>query len=417
MRRIQRNYSQPFFSKRKRIGGRFLFFYGLLIGVFLLLFYAQFDNLQKYALEVVGMAPTATPFASTLATEALNRYARGDVEGASQLLAQAVSQQPDNVAYLYEYGKLLIDLERSDEAIPLADHALAVAPDDPRGYALKATALMWDDPATAIPIAVNGLEIDDQFAPLHAALAVAYTQIGRYQEALTRAQRAVELDPMDVNARRAYSWPLIYVGQYEQAIQQLEEAISINPYLTSIYFELASYYRIPAINQPAMAVAIYLHILELEPDNAKAYLRLCDTYSAVGEFDQAQGYCESALDIDPTYASAWRGLGQVQYPRRNYEGAIESFNKCVQYGSTEIECWYLRGLSHYILGECDQAWDVLNEALVRAEEQGEGEGILNSINTGLYNVTVNCPGYSAQALPTAVPPTEIPPTPIGGYGS
>ena len=379
--------------------------------------YTQFGRLQYAALDMIGLAPSATPYASTLAERGMDAYSTGNVEQAAVLLGQAVKQQPDTVAYLYEYGKLLIDLDRGTEAIPLADHAMEVAPDDPRGYALKATALMWDDPADAIPIAVNGLETDTDFAPLHAALAVAYTQIGRYQEALTQAQRAIELDPMDVNARRAYSWPLIYVGHYQEAIDQLEQAIAINPYLTNIYFELASYYRIPAINRPEMAVATYLHILQLEPNNAKAYLRLCDTYTNVGEFQQAQGYCEKALDINPKYAEAWKGLGQVQYPRRNYEGAIQSFENCVKYGSTQIECWYLRGLAHYILGQCDQAWSVLNEALVRAEDQNEQQAILDQINTGLYNITVNCAGYANQTLPTEIPPTSIPPTPIGGFGS
>lgn len=392
-----------------------MFLFGLLLGGFFMFYTARFDRLQMAALSMVGMAPTATPFASDMATLGAERYGRGDLAGAAAAFEQAVRAQPNTVSYLYEYGKVLIELDREEESIPLADKIISLAPNDPRGYALKATALMWADPAAAIPIAVNGLEANADFAPLHSALAIAYTNIGRYQEGLVRAQRAVDLAPLDANAHRAYAWPLVYVGRFEQAIDQLEEAISINPYLTSSYFELASYYRIPAINQPEMAVAIYNRILELEPDNAKAYLRLCETYSAEGEFVQGQLFCEQAIEIDPNYGSAYRELGRMQYLRRNYEGSLVSFQRCVDLGATDIECWSLRGLAHYLLGQCDLAWEVLQEALIRAETQNELPATLEQINIGLYNITQKCAGYSNRPLPTAIPPTPIPPTPIGGF--
>lgn len=404
------------FSSRRRSQntGRLLLGFCAFIAVLLFIVYAQFDRFQLAALAAVGIFPTSTPFASTLATDATALYAKGDVQGAAALLERAVAQQPNNVNYMYEYGKVLYDLDRSSEVSALGDRAIAIAPNDPRGYALKATALMWSEPTTAIPIATRGLETNPNFAPLYSALAISYTNIGRYVEGFERARRAVQLDPLDVGAYRAYSWTLIYVGRYEEAIEALETALRINPYLTSLYFELASYYRIQAINQPAMAIAIYFRILELEPRNAKAYLRLCDTYSALGQFSQAQPYCQSALDIDPTYGAAWRGLGQVQYPRRNYEGSIDSFRKCVENGSIEIECWYLRGLAHYALGQCEQAWDVLQESLTRATAQGVQDSIINTINIGLYNITQRCAGFVGRALPTEIPPTTIPPTPIGG---
>jgi hypothetical protein len=104
----------------------------------------------------------------------------------------------------------------------------------------------------------------------------------------------------------------------------------------------------------------------------------------------------------------------VNYRRRNYEGAIENFNLCVANGSDEVECWYLRGLAHYYLGQCEQAWNVLEEAMPMAQQLTGGENIVASITEGLRLTTISCPGYSGRALPTPIPPTLIPPTPIGG---
>ncbi len=413
--RVRRDRSRLTYGKNRRHGAsRGLFLYGLLLGGILVFVFLQFDRLQLMALDVVGYAPTPTPFASEWARRGAEAHVSGDLDSATALMGRAVDAQPNNVAYIYEYAILLIEQDRTTEADEWGQRAIDLAPTDPRGYAVRARALMWTDPTSAIPYAITGLDYDPNFAPLHAALAIAYTQIGRFQEALTRGAQAVALDPTDADAHRSYSIPLIYVGRYQQAIEQLEIAIELNPNLTAPYFELAALYNV--IDFPEMAVAIYHRILEIDPENPRAYLRLCETYSSVGEFVDAQDYCEQALVIDPQYAEAYRELGRMQYNRRNYEAAIESFETCVEYGSQSIECWYLRGLAHWILGQCDQGWDVLTEALERARAVPDNATIIENIRIGLQRITQDCPSYIGRGLPTAVPPTPIPPTPIGGFG-
>ena len=412
-RRIKRDHSKPFFSNRRRglTGLPLLLFVTFILGMsatLVLLTVLNYDRMQFAALDLLGIAPTPTPFASQHAQVGIDLYNRGRVREALAKFDEALVQQGNNVNYLYEYGRILIELDEYDMAVDYGDRAIAAAPNDARGYALKARALMWSDPENAIPIAVSGLDIDPNFSPLHAALAIAYTRIGRYDEGLRRGDLAVQLDPLDSFAHRAYSTPLIYTGRNTQAIEALEQAVAINPSLPGPYFELAAQYR--AVNYEEMAVGIYRRVLELEPNNAKAYLRICETYATIGEFQEGSVFCETALEINPEYASAWRMLGQLQYSRRNYEGAIESFDNCVSYGSTEVECYYIRGWAHYILGHCDEAWVVLQDALNYAT----ADQIIDDINTGLANIRINCPGYANVTLPTAIPPTAIPPTPIGG---
>lgn len=407
--RIKRDPQRPFF-RRSASYGRLMFILVLLALIALLPVVAvwQYDALQLAVLNAVGFAPTTTPFASERAQRGELLYQSGAIEEAALFYELAAQQQPDNINYLYEYGRALIELDRSDEVVPLADRIMQLAPDDPRGYALKANALMWSDPAAAIPLAITGTELGIPYAPLQAALAIAYTNIGRYQEALQRGDLAIRIDPLDAGARRAYSYPLIFTGRYTEAVEQLEQAIAINPNIAAPYFELASLQR--RLNQPGLAVGIYQRVLELEPNNERAYLRLCETYAAVGQFQLAEGFCDQALEIDPNYASAHRMRGQLRYSRRNYEGAIEEFETCIALGSQEIECYYIRGLAHYFLGECDAAWEILNDALGRADQTP----IQEAITTGLTNITIRCPGYQGRALPTAIPPTPLPPTPIGG---
>ncbi|MGJ3241223.1 MAG: tetratricopeptide repeat protein [Anaerolineae bacterium] len=455
-RKIDRSYKKPFFNRRQRGSGRLVVIAVLVLLIITIpaVILAQRSTLELATLEYFDIAPTPTPYAGERATLAEEAYRNGDIDTAALLYQQAVEQQPTNIAYMYEYGFVLIELNRNTEAREIGDRIIELAPNDPRGYALKANSIAWQNPTEAIPAAVEGRELNNNFAPLWASLSLSYTRIGRYTEALRAGSFAIELDPSNANARRNYSYPLIFTGNYSEAIRQLEQAIAINPNIVGPYFELASLYRNPAINQPEVSVAIYLEILNLEPNNERAYLRLCETYAAVGLFQEAEVYCDSALEIDPEYTSAHRMRGQLRYSRRNYEGAIQSFQMCylltveeqldieiidplvietqpniniglieeqvnrneVDMNALEIECIYVRGLAHYFLGDasntnCESAWNWLNIALNHPQAV---DSVQENILQGLSNTTVNCPGYSGRQLPTPMPPTPIPPTPIGG---
>ncbi len=436
---IKRDYSQPFFGQKRRRRGllRWLALYVVLVGGFLFYVDSNFGRLQFQMLGVVGQAPPPTPFASELANEGADLFARGDLEGARILLQRAAQQQPTNIDYLYEYGRVLIELgvdfpELFPEAVMVGDQAISANPNDPRGYAIKARSLdLSGDSANAVPVGQAGLQVDRSYAPLYVALSSAYRNIDRYDVAIESAERAIELDPADSSARRVYALALIWVGRRTEALDQLEQAVGLNPNLAATYFELASMYRGLARAETAqyiefyeLAVATYEQVLAMQPNNSKAYLRLCETYTELGEHRRAQGYCEDAITIREEYPEAWRALGQSMYPQRNYEGAIESFERCVELEvalgrpreQQQIECQYLRGLSHYYLAQCPQAWEILNDSVARVRATStdpDNPVLINALN-GLRLVTNNCTGFGGLALPTEIPPTAIPPTPIGG---
>ncbi len=413
-RKIKRNYGKPFFGRRRRglAGAPVLLVLSAMlaaIGILLVAGWVFRIEVETTVNEFLGTPrPTATLPSSQYAQRGFSRFLEGELEAARMDFEFALTQRPKDIDYLYEYGQILIELDEYEMAAAIGERAIEAAEEDHRGHALKARALMWSDPGSAIPAAVTGLEKNPDFAPLHAALAVAYTNIGRYAEGLQRGIRATELDPLNAFAHRAYSIPLIYTGRSNDAIAALERAVAINPNLTAPYFELAAQYR--ATDYQEMAVGIYRRILELEPDNAKAYLRICQTYAEVGEFLEGTRFCDTATEIDETYAPAWQMLGQLQYNRRNYESAVASLEKCVEYGSTAVECYYIRGLAYYFLGDCERAWETLLESF----QYTAAPSIIDIVNRGLRDIRADCPGFEDARLPTPIPPTPIPPTPIGG---
>jgi hypothetical protein len=83
----------------------------------------------------------------------------------------------------------------------------------------------------------------------------------------------------------------------------------------------------------------------------------------------------------------------------------------VPFEDREIQCWYIRGLAHSLLAQCDQAWPVLQEALA----MNPAESIKGFINEGLMLCVDYEDEYSIDDIPTPIPTPTMPPEPIGVF--
>jgi tetratricopeptide (TPR) repeat protein len=421
---IRRDRSNLHFGRQSRRRGS-----GLLLSIWLFVMFivvaiiVRFNNVQNWVLASVAGEPTPTLEPVMLAQMGERAYQAGDIETAIQYYGEAATLAPNNLDILFEYGRMLVYRSyagrsyrfRAAEALEVAEQAVEIAPNDAQAQALLCNALLENDRAEeAIGAGLRAVQLAPDYAEAHAYLAMAYYSAGRPNQAFEAADLAVQLNPNSLDARRALALSLAFVGEFDAAIQQYERAIQIHPRFDALYFELAQYY-IARDNYDA-AIAAYDQVLSMEPDNVKAYTRKCETYFRMRSDAQAQEACEQAIQLDPNYPEAHRQLGMVKYTRRNYEGAIEDFEKCAELQTDqgipledqEIECYYIRGLAWSLLARCDQAWPVLQDAL----QMNPGENIKRLINEGLM-LCVDYGDNDISEIPTAIPPTPIPPEPIG----
>jgi tetratricopeptide (TPR) repeat protein len=410
---IKRNYREPFFRQRRNNGRmRLLVLSIVFVGVMGLVLVNQPQIVQETLDRAFGEQATPTPLASTLATRASNLFNQGDIEGAATLYESAIAQRDDNINYLYEYGQLLVDLNRPDEALQTARRIIELAPSDVRGYSLRALAQVWrGEFASAIPVALTGLEIDENFAPLYVALSRAYTGNNDWRDGVRIGEEAVILAPNDMRSHWAYANALTAVGAYDEAIAQLETAIDINPTFLPPYFELAFLYL--SQNRDQEAIDIYDRILGVQPRNGRALLRQCEAYIKIGEFERALGLCQDSVTFDPDFAPAQFRLGVMYYTRRDFQGARDAFAECVRLDEDNLQCVYRLGLADYYLGECDAAWTQLQDALIMAQAQGAATQTIDIIRQGLSAISTDpaCPGYGGLIpdLETPTPEAEVTP--------
>jgi tetratricopeptide (TPR) repeat protein len=405
---IKRDYSRPMFTKQaykpRRNYAPMLLLFGMIIGGIVLFVSSNFDELQEQALELIGLAPTPTPLPSDLATLATQLFVAGDMRAAADLFERAIAQRPENIDYLYEYGKLMIDMDNPARALELGDQIIQINSNDPRGYALKARALVWlRRSADAVSVALAGLDLNRGYeSPLYSALARAYTDTGKYEEGAEAGLLAVQADPGSSDARRSYAYSLSWVGSTREAIAQLEAAVRIDPNNIAAHLELALQYL--GQNRDQEAIDLYDRILALQPRNARALLRLCTTYRKIGQFERAIGYCQDAIQADPNSTGAYYQLGILQYNLYRFPQALEAFQACVNIAPDNLDCTYRLGLSYYYVDNCPMAWEILQNSLLMAQSRSDTATVIGYIREGLIAVGQKCPEFGRRD-PTLFTPT------------
>ena len=422
---IRRDRSNLHFGRNARRGNSNFFFGMWLMAMTAVIFVTiYFQDLQSSAMQIFYGTATPTIDAVTLATQAEDAFRQGDLAEAVELYRQAATLEPDNLDVQFEFVRTLIYRSTAGrnyaylegEALQVAQDVVTRFPNDARSQAMFALALTQNGRSEeAIAAGVRAIDLAPQWAEAHAYLSMAYRDQGRFRQAIESGERAVQLDSNSVDAKRAMALSLAFVGEFDLAIQTYNEAIVIAPRLDALYFELAVYYQ--AQENYDAAVAAYDQVLANDPANVKAYTRKCETYFRQRDDARAEEACEQALLLDDNFPEAWRQLGMVQYTRRNYEGAIESFELCAQIQESrniarderEIECWYLRGLAHYLLNRCDLAVPIFEEVLTMSPNEVAERFTFE----GLRNCASVDENFDDSIIPTPVTPTPLPPEPIG----
>ena len=155
-------------------------------------------------------------------------------------------------------------------------------------------------PAEAIPrakaSALRALELDDNLAAAHAALAyVHYFGDWNWVETERRFDRAIELDPSDSKSRRWRALFMSAMGRSATAIEEVKRAIELDPVSVSAYDAAGAIYldarQFDKILEDAQ------RINELSPNDPRALVPFFDRLPATGQDEQALEYAQRAVDV------------------------------------------------------------------------------------------------------------------------
>jgi tetratricopeptide (TPR) repeat protein len=160
-------------------------------------------------------------------------YGAGDYKSALAQYQAAVERNPQDAESLSNLGQVLVRLNRTAEAIPYFERAIAILPN------------RWAY----------------QFN-----LARALGLVGRTDDAVAAYRRAQQLFPDDYVTAFNLGLALHKSGNEEAAVEQYHKAISLEPNDASFRKALATSYE--RLQKPAEAVGAYQEYLRLSPSSA-----------------------------------------------------------------------------------------------------------------------------------------------------
>lgn len=135
---------------------------------------------------------------------------------------------------------------------------------------------------------------------------------------------------------------------YDKAEEALKKALELYPdsYATIVFlgqvssskhdFQSALYYAEKAV--------------KLKPEDSYAYGILGDAYIELGEYDEAERAYEKMLSLSPDFYSCSR-LSYIKELRGDTEGAVQTMQKAIDYGTKQRLPEENMAWAHYILGE------------------------------------------------------------------
>jgi len=184
----------------------------------------------------------------------------------------------------------------------------------------------------------EALKRQEDYAATHLALASAYLQLGREEEALAELERAAELAPDNSFIQAQLGRLYLKREDLAKSVAALERARELEPEEAQIRYWLGAAYYFRSYADAKSAVAELEKAVELDPEDAESQTRLAMAYmhrDEAGDRDRASRALEKALELDPQQAEPYYYLGQLHLQAGRREEAIAAWREYVARGEDQ----------------------------------------------------------------------------------
>jgi tetratricopeptide (TPR) repeat protein len=225
--------------------------------------------------------------------------AAGEHQRALGLYQKAIAADPANPDRYLDCTRLLIDLDRYDEATRIVESGIPLVPDDyPLTIRLGAIAMMQGNRAQAREAYHKAISEHPALALGYVALAQTFIKEGNDQEALKVLTEARTVVPRDFALEYVFGLVSFQLGLQQQAMDALKAAREMSPTVVEPHFQLGLLYM--KMQQWKGAREEFEQVLKLDPRNAPTYYQLSRTYQRLGETAKAQEMARQASLLTKT---------------------------------------------------------------------------------------------------------------------
>lgn len=203
-----------------------------------------------------------------------------------------------------------------------------------------------EDYQKAIELFNQAAKMDSNFALAFAGVAKSYAKIGRIQDINFKNDEKAE--------------------SYKKALQAGLRAVKIDKNLSSAWTALALIYR--ELKERDKLIDAARRAVSIKPNQYDAYDMMADAFSANffkanKNIDSAIFYRKKCTDLNPKFASGFRGLGTDYYDKGDYKNSEDAFTRAIALNPKHAGSRDRRGLVYFSKGLYNQANEDFNSAI------------------------------------------------------
>ncbi|MBN2628587.1 MAG: tetratricopeptide repeat protein [Spirochaetales bacterium] len=224
--------------------------------------------------------------------------------------------------------------------------------------------------AQAIRMAKQILQSDPRDSETHYLLGKAFLQDGKNELALMEYKTVNQLGDFrgslkESQFRREMADLFVEFDQAEEALKEYLLLIQKEPGNADHLFKAGLIFE--QRKKPVQALSYYKKTINQDPNHSLAYLHLGILLYAAKKENDSKAFLQKALKLDSTLYQAYFYMGKIHKEQKDYNAAVDAFEKGQKDQAFKIKCLIERGICLIQTKRYDQATTEL-ERVVRLSE-------------------------------------------------
>jgi protein O-mannosyl-transferase len=167
----------------------------------------------------------------------------------------------------------------------------------------------------AIAMCKESLQMNPYRSDVQCKLAEMFLQLRQFDDARAQFQKAVELDPDDIESRQGLGATLQDMGHLDEAMAQFNQVLRIDPDYADAYSNLGNCYGIQGHFDDA--IRCFEQAVKLKPKSAANHHELGVGFAHAKRWDEAVAQFQLATQLDPSDARLQHDLNSAIQSKAN----------------------------------------------------------------------------------------------------
>jgi eukaryotic-like serine/threonine-protein kinase len=237
-----------------------------------------------------------------------------------------------------------------------------------------------DDRRRAGDYFARAIAVDAGYALAHADLSDIYRSLVNSSlvdpaeylpKARAAARRALELDENLAEAHYALANLMTYAWEWTDAEREYQRAIALNPNLALAHRWYASYLGL--VGRHDEAIAEIMRARELDPLSPGVNATVGSILATARRYEQAIAALQKTIELDPSYPYSYAFLGSTYAAQRRYANAVAAYQKAITLGLDTSTTQIALGAAYAGAGDDTRARAVLARLQSQTEYVSPGE--------------------------------------------